>query len=57
VLAKPALPQKVSQNFRLGNVAYRAEGGFDWDAKNLKATGNAQASDYIRTAYREGWQV
>ena len=41
----------------LGNVAYRAGGGFDWDAKNLKAKGNSNAANYLSETYRKGWEV
>jgi len=41
----------------LGNVAYRAGGGFDWDAKTLKATGNPRAQALVREAYRKGWTL
>jgi len=41
----------------LGNVAYRAQGEFKWDSKNLKAVGNAAAQAQVRTSYRKGWEV
>jgi len=41
----------------LGNVAYRAGGGFDWDAKTLRAGGNARAQAFIRETYRKGWTL
>ena len=41
----------------LGNVAYRAGGGFDWDGPKLKAIGRPEAEQYIRTEYRKGWPL
>jgi len=41
----------------LANAAFRAGGGFDWDAKAFKATGNPKADDYIFPDFREGWKV
>jgi len=47
----------LAETVLLGNVAYRAGGGFDWDAKTLKATGNPKAQALIREAYRKGWRI
>ena len=41
----------------LGNVAYRVGKKLEWDAKTLTATNAPEASDYIRKAYRKGWEV
>ncbi|MBN2475880.1 MAG: Gfo/Idh/MocA family oxidoreductase [Pirellulales bacterium] len=41
----------------LANTAFRAGGGFDWDAQQLKASGNPKADDYIFPEFREGWKV
>ena len=41
----------------LANTAYRAGGGFDWNAAKLKASGNAKVDDYIFSEFREGWKV
>jgi len=41
----------------LANTAFRAGGGFDWDAKELKATGNANADQYLFPDFRDGWKV
>ena len=46
----------LSETVLLANTAYRAGGGFDWDAKAL-STGNAAANALIRTEYRKGWDV
>lgn len=41
----------------LANAAFRAGGGFDWNAKEFKASGNPKADDHIFPDYREGWKV
>ncbi len=41
----------------LANAAYRAGGGFDWNAKELNASGNSRVDEYLRSEFREGWQV
>jgi predicted dehydrogenase len=47
----------MTETVLLGNVAYRAPGGFDWDANKLVAVGNEAAQRLIRTPYRQGWEV
>lgn len=47
----------LSESVLLGNVAYRAGGGFEWDAENLKAKGNAKAQGYVKSYFRKGWDV
>jgi predicted dehydrogenase len=47
----------MAETVLLGNVAYRAQQGFAWDAGNLRAVGNDAAQRLIRTAYRKGWEV
>ena len=47
----------LTETVLLGNVAYRAGGGFDWDAEKLKAKGNDKVAEYVKPAYRDGWQV
>jgi predicted dehydrogenase len=39
----------------LALVAYRIGKKIEWDAKNLKAAGCAEADRYIRRTYTEGW--
>ena len=41
----------------LANTAFRAGGGFDWDAKQFKASGNPKADTYLFPEFREGWKV
>lgn len=47
----------LAETVLLGNTAYRAEGGFDWDAKELSTNGNSPAQALIRTSYRKGWEI
>mgnify|MGYP003630144014 FL=1 len=46
----------VSETVLLGNTAYRAGGGFDWDAPSLTATGNDNANQYLVSKFRKGWE-
>ena len=41
----------------LANAAFRAGGGFDWNAKQFKASGDPKADDHIFPDYREGWKI
>ena len=47
----------LTETVLLGNVAYRAQGSFDWDAASLQVSGSDVASDLIRTQFRKGWEV
>lgn len=47
----------LSETVLLANVAYRAGGGFKWDAKGLKTNGNDRVEQYIRPVFRKGWEV
>jgi predicted dehydrogenase len=39
----------------LGNVAYRTGKKLEWDAAAMKATNAPEADQFIRRAYRKGW--
>ena len=41
----------------LANSAFRAGGGFDWDAKELKASNNPKVDQFLYPEFREGWKV
>jgi predicted dehydrogenase len=41
----------------LGNVAYRAGGKLQYDAKTGRVTNNAAAAQYLRREYRKGWTL
>jgi hypothetical protein len=47
----------LTETVLLGNVAYRAQSGFDWDAEDLKATDCPAAEKYVRREYRDGWTL
>jgi hypothetical protein len=47
----------LAETTLLANVAFRARGGFDWDAENLKANGNAAAEQYLKSYFKKGWEV
>jgi len=41
----------------LGNVAQRVDTRIHWDAENMKVTNLAEANQYVRTEYRQGWKL
>ena len=41
----------------LGNVARRMDTRIEWDAENMKVTNLPEANKYVRTQYREGWNL
>ena len=45
----------LTETVLLGNVAYRAESEFTWDAQHLTTVGNPSAQSYVHSAYRSGW--
>ncbi|MDG2385387.1 MAG: Gfo/Idh/MocA family oxidoreductase [Pirellulaceae bacterium] len=45
----------LSETVLLANAAYRANGGFDWNAQSLAAKGNPQADQYLFSKFRKGW--
>ncbi len=47
----------LAESALLANAAFRAGGGFDWDAGQFKASGNPRADEYIHSEFREGWKV
>ncbi len=47
----------LSEAVLLGNAAFRADGGFDWDGPNLRAKGNDAAQALISKDHRAGWDV
>ena len=47
----------LTETVLLGNAAYRAGSGFNWNAAKLSTEGNSQAQGLIRTSFREGWEV
>ena len=47
----------LAETVLLANVAYRAGGGFEWNAADLTASGNSRATGYLRSEYRQGWEA
>ncbi len=47
----------LSETVLLGNVAYRAGGKLQYDAKTGRVTNNANAAQYLRREYRKGWTL
>ena len=47
----------LTETVLLGNVAFRAGGGFDWDAETLTASGNPNVAKYLETYVRKGWEI
>jgi predicted dehydrogenase len=47
----------LAESVLLANTAFRAGGGFDWDAQELKASGNPNVDQYLYPEFRDGWKV
>ena len=41
----------------LGNVALAAGGRIEWDRKKMKITNDAEANQFLRRKYRQGWSL
>ena len=48
---------KLIEHNLLGNVAYRVGQKLEWDPRTLKATNCPEADEFIRRAYRQGWEL
>jgi predicted dehydrogenase len=46
----------LTETVLLGNVSYRIEKGFSWDAKSLRAS-EPKAERFIQHQYRKGWTL
>jgi hypothetical protein len=46
----------LTETVLLGTVAFRLGKGFDWNAKELKAS-ESGADRFIRKTYRKGWSL
>jgi predicted dehydrogenase len=47
----------LAESVLLANTAFRAGGGFNWNAEELKATDNANVDRYLYPEFRDGWKV
>ena len=47
----------LAESVLLANTAYRAGGGFDWDAAAFRASGNDRVEEYLIPQFRKGWEV
>lgn len=47
----------LAEGVLLANAAFRAGGGFDWDAKAFKPSGNPKAEEFLHPDFRDGWKV
>jgi predicted dehydrogenase len=47
----------LTETVLLGNTAFRAGAGFEWDADTLSAVGNSRAEQFLRPTFRKGWEV
>jgi len=47
----------LTETVLLGNAAYRAGGGFQWHAAELRAVGNDKVDRYLRPTFRHGWEI
>jgi len=46
----------MTETMLLGNVAYRSESAFEWNAKELRASSKT-AQAYVQGTPRRGWGV
>jgi predicted dehydrogenase len=47
----------LAEGVLLANAAWRSGGGFDWDSKAFKPSGNGKAEEFIHSEFREGWKL
>ena len=47
----------MTETCLLGNIAKRVDGRIVWDAENLKITNWTDANQWVRTEYRQGWEL
>ena len=41
----------------LAAIAMHVPGKLEWDSKNLRITNNAEANEWVRPRFREGWEL
>ena len=47
----------MTETVLLGNTAYRAGGGFEWNASTMTASGNSKVEQLLRPEFRKGWEI
>lgn len=47
----------LTETVLLGNIAKRMNSRLRWDGESMTFTNNAEANQFVRTAYREGWTL
>ena len=47
----------MTESVLLANVALRAGGKIEWDAKKMRVTNNKEANQFVRHQYRKGWKL
>ncbi len=47
----------LAESVLLANAAFRAGGGFDWNAAKFEATGNANVEQFLVPEFQAGWKV
>ncbi len=47
----------MTESVLLANVALRAGGKIEWDAKKMRVTNNKEANQYVRHKYRGDWKL
>src|SRR5262245_9245369 len=53
----PDYASALTETVLLGNVAMRVGTRIQWDSANLRVTNNTAAAQYIKRAYRRGWEL
>ena len=48
---------RLTETMILGNLALRAGGRIEWDAKNQVVTNNPAANKFVRREYRAGYSI
>ena len=47
----------LTETILLGSLAIRTGKALDWDAKNMKISGNDEAAAMIKIEARKGWRL
>ena len=52
-----ALTSPLAEWLALAAISLRVGGRLDWDSKQMRITNNAEANQYVRPAFRPGWEL